>query len=401
MRVVHLPPSKSQVIRGEILRSFSPGIRLSSDVSTAVPCDDVSRTRKALEALDAGKPADCGESGAALRFLAVRVSRLPGRHVLTGRPGLLRRPHAEIRAVLSQLGVDVRIEPDHVRVEGEGWKRPEKPVSVGRGESSQFASALLLSSWGLPFDLETRWEGERLSDSYLRMSADMMRAVGGSVETSEGGVLVRRGTTIRKTGELRIEACASSAFSVAAAICARPSPFSEEPVLLRSCPPEDSNQPDARFPAILAKMGASVVRQEGGLLVRASPPLLPLSEDLRETPDLFPCLAALLVLSPGESKLTGAPHLKSKESDRIAGVAEMLRLTGREVEELPDGLRILRSYGKRPPAYRVECLGDHRLAMACGVLRSAGLPFEPDDPKVVRKSFPGFWDALRSLEGWQ
>jgi 3-phosphoshikimate 1-carboxyvinyltransferase len=48
---------------------------------------------------------------------------------------------------------------------------------------------------------------------------------------------------------------------------------------------------------------------------------------------------------------------------------------------------------------RVETYDDHRMAMAFALvgLRVDGV--EIADPRCVAKTFPGFWDALASLQG--
>jgi len=91
--------------------------------------------------------------------------------------------------------------------------------------------------------------------------------------------------------------------------------------------------------------------------------------------------------------ITGAGELRVKESDRIAAVVANLKAIGASAEELPDGMRIVGS--DRPLAGRVKTYGDHRLAMAFGVLGAAsGNAIEIDDQGCVGVSYPGFWADL-------
>jgi len=95
----------------------------------------------------------------------------------------------------------------------------------------------------------------------------------------------------------------------------------------------------------------------------------------------------------GETEITGAGELRVKESDRIAAVVANLRAVGVDAEELEEGMRIRGSV--RPLAGRVMTHGDHRLAMAFGVLGAAtGNAIEIDDPACVAVSYPGFWADL-------
>jgi 3-phosphoshikimate 1-carboxyvinyltransferase len=112
--------------------------------------------------------------------------------------------------------------------------------------------------------------------------------------------------------------------------------------------------------------------------------------------DEIPILAVLAARAEGETRITGAGELRVKETDRIAALAQNLRALGAEAEELEDGLVIRGS--DRPLRGRVRAFGDHRIAMAFGVLGALpGNEVEIDDPAVVAVSFPGFFARLREL----
>jgi len=109
--------------------------------------------------------------------------------------------------------------------------------------------------------------------------------------------------------------------------------------------------------------------------------------------DELPLLACVATRAEGETVITGAGELRVKESDRIAAVVANLKAIGASAEELPDGMRIVGS--DRPLAGRVKTYGDHRLAMAFGVLGAAsGNEIEIDDQDCVGVSYPGFWADL-------
>ncbi len=92
----------------------------------------------------------------------------------------------------------------------------------------------------------------------------------------------------------------------------------------------------------------------------------------------------------------GAGELRVKESDRIATLVSNLRLLGADAEELDDGFRITGS--DRPLRGRITTNGDHRIAMAFGVLGAlAPNAIEIDDPGCVAVSYPAFWDELERV----
>ena len=114
--------------------------------------------------------------------------------------------------------------------------------------------------------------------------------------------------------------------------------------------------------------------------------------------DELPLLACLATRAEGETVITGANELRVKESDRIAAVVGNLRAIGANAEELPDGMRIVGS--DQPLSGKVVTHGDHRLAMAFGVLGAAdGNAIEIDDRDCVSVSYPEFWRDLEVVRG--
>jgi 3-phosphoshikimate 1-carboxyvinyltransferase len=115
------------------------------------------------------------------------------------------------------------------------------------------------------------------------------------------------------------------------------------------------------------------------------PELVPLAID--EFPILFIAAAA----AKGETSVSGADELRKKETDRIAVMAEGLRTIGIEIEERPDGARIL---GGRMTGGTVDSRGDHRIAMSFAVASlRARERVDILNTAEVATSFPGFLDV--------
>jgi 3-phosphoshikimate 1-carboxyvinyltransferase len=112
--------------------------------------------------------------------------------------------------------------------------------------------------------------------------------------------------------------------------------------------------------------------------------------------DELPLVAALGARAEGVTTITGAEELRAKESDRIAAMVENLRAVGVRAEEREDGLDVEGT--DRPLRGRVRTRGDHRIAMAFGVLGAIdGNDIEVDDRGAADVSFPGFWALLDRL----
>ena len=100
--------------------------------------------------------------------------------------------------------------------------------------------------------------------------------------------------------------------------------------------------------------------------------------------------------SEGRTIIRGADELRLKESDRIHSLVQNFQALGVEVVEHDDGLEI--EGASRPLKGQVRAFGDHRIAMAFGVLsKLEGANIEIDDPKLSDISFPGFWGTLDKL----
>jgi 3-phosphoshikimate 1-carboxyvinyltransferase len=112
--------------------------------------------------------------------------------------------------------------------------------------------------------------------------------------------------------------------------------------------------------------------------------------------DELPLLACVAAAAGVQLEVTGAAELRVKESDRIRVVVQNLRAVGAKAEELPDGFRVLP--GPANFAGIVDPQGDHRIAMAFGVLSVVtGNRIEITNPEVVAVSYPGFWEDLKRV----
>ena len=109
--------------------------------------------------------------------------------------------------------------------------------------------------------------------------------------------------------------------------------------------------------------------------------------------DELPMIACVAARAEGETRVTGASELRVKESDRITAVVDNLRAIGGDADELPDGF-VVRGH-QRALSGRVVTHGDHRLAMAFGILGALpGNNIAIDDRDCVDVSFPAFWKEL-------
>jgi len=385
-----VPGSKSVTQRALLLAALADG---PSELRGALDCDDSRRLREALRALgtqlDDVDPAcwhvtpgplrapdralDCGNAGTTLRFLSALALLLDVPLTLDGDQHLRRRPLGDLADALAELGVTARWggRPGSPPVTLRRAGVPGGIVTVGSGRSSQFASALLLVASRLPGGLAVRLAGAVVSRPYLALTMECLRAFG--VTAVDAGAELRvapggpRGTSFDVEGDW-----STAAFLLAAARIAG------RDVRLRNLR-DDSVQGDRAIVGLLAGLDGPAPRVF----------------DLRECPDLLPPLAAAAAFAPGATTITGVAHAREKESDRVAVLAEGFRRAGLRVAELPDGLRL--EAGDDTGPVTLDPHGDHRMAMAFGLLGLRRPGVRVARPECVSKSFPAFWDELERL----
>jgi 3-phosphoshikimate 1-carboxyvinyltransferase len=374
-----LPSSKSLVNRALIIQSYQSQV----EVAFATESVDVQVLQKALLDLKkGGKIFHCADAGTTFRFLVLRLSREPGQWIIKGSRRLLSRPHTALVQTLSAFGVDVEVSADQWIVYSKGWKN-QPVVTVSTEQSSQFASSVLLNSWGLPFDLEVRLSETQVSLGYLQMTLELMKKFGFRYESSPQGFRIPANQTPAAIHYLA-EQDVSSCFALAA--CA----VQNGDVRIQNFP-FDSLQPDVAFFQILKNMGAHAQQDKTDLVIQKTLALKAVKVSLKNTPDLFPVLAVLCARAQGTSELSDLLHLSVKESDRLQNTMHLLERLGCNLTlngttlHIEGNLQTFSGTGVFDPDQ------DHRMAMAAHVANLYGARFQILDPHVVEKSYPQFW----------
>ena len=203
--------SKSLMNRALIVQSFFEKLSIVGESQ----CNDVVKMREALLSLSFNEAMDCGAAGTTLRFLMARVSREEGEFFLHGEERLFSRPHQGLIKLLEQLDVKVDFpEKNYIRVVSKGW-RNQKILKVDLSQSSQFASALLLSAWNLENDLTLELSVNKNSYSYLKMTMDFLIQMGMEINIESDKVKVPALQTL-KIDQAVVEPDMSSCFAIAA-----------------------------------------------------------------------------------------------------------------------------------------------------------------------------------------
>ncbi len=406
-----VPGDKSISHRALILGALAEG---TSRIRGILPSADVRSTAGVLRALGADIPEldgvmeiagagrrslrapdrelDCGNSGTTARLMAgvVAGSGLTARFV--GDASLSRRPMRRVQRPLEAMGATVEL-PAHgglpMTVRGGTLTDVEWTSETS---SAQVKSCVLLAALCAGVEATVR-EPTRSRDHTERMLA----AMGAEVWVNEEAVLLFGGQRLAPL-DITVPGDPSSAafFAALAALAPRGE------LLARRV---GVNETRTGFLAALREMGASVAlenaEREAGehvadLRIAAGPALAGITVTAEAIPTLIdelPLLACIAAYATGETRVTGAAELRVKESDRISAVVHNLRALGADADELPDGF-VVRGTSPRLRG-TVTTHGDHRLAMAFGVLAALpGNEIAIDDRDCVAVSYPGFWSDL-------
>lgn len=338
---------------------------------------------------------DCGNSGTGIRLLAGVLAGQDFFSVLTGDESTRRRPMGRVVGPLREMGAQIagrrggELAPLAItgaRLRGVAYRSPVA--------SAQVKSSVLLA--GLYAKGTTSVTEPALSRDHTERLFDYL-----------GIPLTRSGLTVSLAGQRAFAARdipVAGDLSAAAFFLVGASLVPDSDVTITGV---GVNPTRTGILEILRDMGARIdlvnPRVQAGepvadLRVRSAPlrGITIGSDRIPQTIDEFPILCVAAACARGETVISGASELRVKESDRIATMAAELRRMGAEVEERPDGMRIV---GGRPLKGAVcQSHGDHRVAMSmtiAGLVASGDTTVE--DTACMATSFPEFDKKLRGL----
>ncbi|WP_217559682.1 3-phosphoshikimate 1-carboxyvinyltransferase [Streptomyces sp. GbtcB6] len=339
---------------------------------------------------------DVGNAGTVMRFLPPVATLAAGDIRFDGDPRSYERPLHGVIDALRVLGA--RIDDDSrgalpLTVHG-GGALDGGPVSIDASSSSQFVSALLLSGPRFNQGVEVRHTGRSLpSLPHIRMTVDMLRAVGAQVDTPESGgePNVWRVTPGALLGrDLTVEPDLSNAQPFLAAAL-----VTGGRVLIPDWPSR-TTQPGDRLREIFTEMGGSCELTEYGLEFTGSGRIHGIDVDLGDVGELTPGIAAVAALADTPSTLRGVSHLRLHETDRLAALTKEINELGGDVTETADGLRI------RPRKLHggvFHTYEDHRMATAGAIIGLAVADVQIENVATTAKTLPDFPDLWTGMLG--
>lgn len=398
---INLPASKSMSNRWLVINHVTGCHFRIGKMSTSA---DTQLLRRLLTQLSTGQSDTyyCNNAGSVARFLMPLLAVTPGHHVLTGDARLCQRPMAPIIDALRQMGLRVECtgEEGFLPVHIQGGIPTRRTVSVDPLLSSQFVSALLLVAPSLPEGISLTMTQRPTSRPYIEMTADLLRQAGIETRRSSNGrtyyVTPLQGRPPATAVTIERDWSAASYFYTMALL--RPN------LRIRLLGLQfDSCQGDSAADSFFRQLGVvstevrspyrassrSITLQGGGECAKA------VQFNCLDCPDLVPTFAVAAAAAGVRTILKGVSNISLKESDRMVAITDELRRMGGRVNSTDDEMHILPS--PLSPVEPVRTYGDHRIAMAFAPLQLRFPDLVIEDPQVVDKSFPEFWDEFNKV----
>jgi len=393
---VDLPSSKSVSNRALIIHALSGGGMLPQNLSD---CDDTDVMIKALR--DMPEVIDIKAAGTAMRFLTAYLAVTPGRHTITGTERMRHRPIRLLVDALRYLGAEVEYAGEEgyppLRITG-------RPLDGGRIEipgnvSSQYISALLMIGPVLRDGLRLHLTGDIISRPYIDMTLWIMGEFGAEAEWTDISTITVAPKPYAARGyNIENDWSAASYWYEMVALGGRDSEVTLTGLM------DGSKQGDSSVRYIFSLLG---VKTTFGTTEEGVPTTVRLSRnghcvprleyDFINSPDLAQtfvvCCAALGV----PFRFTGLQTLRIKETDRIEALKREMGKLGYVLRDV-EGRELVWS-GERCeplPDAAVDTYDDHRMALAFAPLAMKWGRVRINNPHVVTKSYPHFWNDLKS-----
>lgn len=385
--VIPLASSKSESNRALILKELAgPSAKLhnlSSARDTQIMTGLLSSTDKELNVLDAGT---------VMRFMTAFLTLSKQERILTGTERMCNRPIGLLADALKELGSDIQyIDKEGyppLLIKGTGIQKKGK-LEIPGNISSQYISALLMIAPQLPDGLEIEMLGEIYSLPYIKMTLSLMSMFGITYHFEGHKITIAHQKY--QPADYTIESDWSGAsywYSLVA--------LAESAEIKLLGLRKNSFQGDSAISEIMEHLGVKSNFVEDGVILSKTEHQKILKYDFRHCPDLAQTIIAIGAAKGIELEMTGLESLKIKETDRTAAMStEVTKIGARlfEKDEKTWKLSIDRGFSI-PADLSFDTYEDHRMAMALAPLATRfGLTIQ--DPKVVRKSYPEYWDHLK------
>lgn len=337
-----------------------------------------------------------GDPGIAIRFLRSFLSYFKGDWIITGSEEMLKKPVVKVIKILENQGINIKY------LEREGYP-PFKIIGKGIKGSiirvdaaicSQFLSVSLLLSPTLSPDEAVELKNRIIGSPYIDQTIRLLNYLGVNTNWNKDEILIEH--KLNDGSEMTVEAdwLAASYWYQMAALAKKPQ------FTINGLNPE-SVQSDAIVKDIFEPLGLKTISSSRGVIIQKTKrKIKSFKYNFTNNPDLVPNFAVTCVALEIPFIFSGIESLRNKETDRIKALqSELIKLGATIKVKKINGAEILTFDGKSKinsiKSASFSSLGDHRIAMSLAPLSIMGIEVEIENPKVVTKSYPCFWEDFK------
>jgi 3-phosphoshikimate 1-carboxyvinyltransferase len=393
---IKITGSKSETNRLLLLQALYPNIVLENSSKSDDSEVMIEALQQSVSTNQQSAIINVHHAGTAMRFLTAFFAIQEGKEVvLTGSNRMKERPIKILVDALNRLGAEISYEENEgyppIRIKGK--KLTKSNVSLPANVSSQYISALLLIASKLQNGLELTLEGEITSIPYIKMSLALLNEIGVETEFENNRIKINQKLKILNH-HATIESDWSSAsywYSIIA--------FSDVGTQITlSSYKQNSLQGDSALAEIYKNFGVETVFNEDNFITISKTKIKnqkSLIFNLQSSPDIAQTIAVTCFGLGMDCHLTGLHTLKIKETDRLEALRIELTKLGADISVTNDSLTLQPSDSINENC-KIATYQDHRMAMAFAPL-ALKVPIIIEDAEVVSKSYPTFWEDLKSV----
>ena len=398
---INLPASKSLSNRLLIISALSQNKFEIDNLSEANDTELLQKLLNELKHTSSQETVtiDAQDAGTVYRFLTAYLSRTKGKFKLTGSKRMQSRPIGILVNALRELGAKIT----YLKQDGfpplliEGHELISKPLTIQSNISSQFITALLLIAPLLPQGLKIEFDQKPNSYPYILMTLLLMQSYGINLQFDEDKIEISTGQYLSKNKTVEADWSAAAFWYQSLA-------FSKSGQLLLKGLTLKSLQGDSILPEIYQQLGIKTTALESGILLKKEGAInYNFNYDFSQQPDLaLPVIATCAGLGV-IGKFTGLESLKIKESNRVEALKTELAKLGFDFRETGENEWVLiNSCNVEEHNYDftnviIDTYNDHRVAMSFAPFAILGKGIQIENPEVVNKSYPKFWESFAKL----
>ena len=335
-----------------------------------------------------------GIAGTVARFLTAVLAVENNSYIITGDERMQQRPMKILLDALENLGAEITYfeKKGYLPIQINGTKIKGGEITLNANISSQFITALMMIAPILQNGLNIKLEGEISSKPYIEMTQYIMEHFGVNLKFENNLIKIKEQEYTSNKLKIESDWSAASYFYSALAL------LDEGSIILKNLDSK-SWQGDHIVSDIYYRLGIKTSKNGEDMLLEKSENIINYLEyDFTNCPDLAQSVICTCIGLGIAGTFTGLHTLRNKETDRILALQNELNKFNWLLEETkPNYFELKRKHILETHKIKIRTYNDHRMAMAFAPLAIVFESIEIENPQVVEKSFPTFWDELSKI----